>query len=132
MGTYFLLLHDTIDLKFSSLIQRVFLMKLEYSDLIYNLYLFSLLILKFSHFDPILVFPTPSTQSSIHTSHMKDVTISEEVHKYPRTECIYLCPNAYYCHISGQQTQIESGTRIPVDPKPESKLRENGHWVPEI
>jgi len=46
-----LLLHDPIDLKFSSLIQRVFLMRLEYSDLINNLYSFSKLMLKFSHFD---------------------------------------------------------------------------------
>jgi len=36
----FLLLRDPVDLKFSSLIQRVFLMRLEHSDLINNLYLF--------------------------------------------------------------------------------------------
>ena len=65
MGAYFLLLRDPIDLKFSSLIQRVFLMRLEHSDLINNLYSFSKLMLKFSHFDQILVFPMLSTQKTL-------------------------------------------------------------------
>ena len=44
MGAFFFL-HDPIDLKFSSLIQRLFLMRFEHSDLINNLYWFSYLIL---------------------------------------------------------------------------------------
>jgi len=29
-------------------------------------------------------------------------------------------------------SKIDSGLRITVDPKPTSKIRENGCWVPEI
>ena len=79
-----LLLHDPIDLKFASLIQRVFLMRLEHSDLINNLHLFSKLILNFGHLDPIQVFPTLSMQNSVCMSHTKDVTILEEVCMYPQ------------------------------------------------
>ena len=56
------------------------------------------------------------------------------MHKYVQAKYIHL--NEYYSYIFGQQTQlsfkIKSGLRIAVDLKPESKIRENGHWIPEI
>ena len=110
--TFVVVAWPNCDLKFSSLIQRVFLMRLEHSDLIYNfyiIYLVSLVILTqiwcSQHQAHRAAFVRPVRRTSLFLK------------KYVRTpsiECIYLCPNAYYRYISGQQTQfsikIESGT----------------------
>ena len=134
MGSYFLLLlPDPIDLTFFSLIQGLCLMRLELSDLTNNLYLFSKLILKFSYFSPILVFPTPSTKCSVRASRMKDITNSEEIRKYPQYRMYLLIPKLNTCIIKTDSgfNELYSALRM-IDFNAKKKTRANGPQVPAL